>query len=47
MYNIVGASLSELVQEYHVTDEWMSDVTSSKFEFLMFSASLHDGPLTI
>ena len=27
--------------------EWMSDVRSSKFEFLMFSASWHDGPLTI
>jgi len=26
----VGASLSELIQEYYVTDEWMSDVTSSK-----------------
>jgi len=43
----VGASLSELIQEYYVTDEWMSDVTSSKFEFLMLSASWHDGPLTI
>ena len=31
-----GASLSELIQEYYVTDEWMSDVTS---KFLMFSAS--------
>ena len=28
----MGASLSELVQECYVTDEWMSDVTSSKFE---------------
>ena len=31
MQNIVGASLSELIQEYYVTDELMSDVTSSKF----------------
>ena len=37
MLNIAGgASLSELIQEYYVTDEWMSDVTS---KFLMFSAS--------
>ena len=36
------------IQEYYVTDELMSDVLkSSKFKFLMFSASWHDGPLTI
>ena len=28
-----GASLSELIQEYYVTDEWMSDVTSSNLNF--------------
>ena len=39
----MGASLSKLIQEYYVTDELMSDVTSLK----MFSASWHDGPLTI
>ena len=43
----MGASLSELIQECYITDEWMSDVTSSKFEFLMFTASWHNGPLTI
>ena len=35
----MGVSLSELILEYYVTDEWMSDVTYSKFKFLMFSAS--------
>ena len=30
MYNIAGMSLSELIQEYYVTDELMSDVTSLK-----------------
>ena len=29
----MGASLSELIQEYYVTDEWMNNVRSSKFEF--------------
>ena len=39
----MGVSLSKLIQEYYVTNELMSDVTSLK----MFSASWHDGPLTI
>ena len=42
-----GGEPEEPVQECYVTDEWMSDVTSSKFKFLMFSASWYDGPLTI
>ena len=29
----------ELIQKYYVTDEGMSAIPSSKFEYLMFSAS--------
>ena len=40
MYNIVEVSLSELIQEYYVTNEWMSDVKILKMQIFLCSVQV-------